>query len=282
MNWTGHVLVAPRSRIGEALKREEASRTGVYCLVGDDPEQPSKSLVYVGEADSVADRIRAHVRDESKDFWTRACFITSKDTNLTKAHARYIECRVIELARSADRANLANGNEPAVKSLPESDIADMEFFLAQVQVVLPVVGLDFLRQSPSPITPSSPQPLSDAAAGPVRLQLKSDAHGIEAHALEADGEITVLKGSGATVKEDYVANTYAVLRKQLIDEGRLRLAPAHDRYEFTEDVVFNSPSAAAAVIFNRNTNGRTAWRVTGTGVTLKEWQDAQVIMSDDN
>ena len=58
MNWTGHVLVAPRSQIGEALRREEADRTGVYCLVGDDPTQASKSLVYVGEADCVADRIK--------------------------------------------------------------------------------------------------------------------------------------------------------------------------------------------------------------------------------
>jgi hypothetical protein len=37
MNWTGHVLVAPRSRIGEALKRVEATRTGIYFLVGVDP-----------------------------------------------------------------------------------------------------------------------------------------------------------------------------------------------------------------------------------------------------
>jgi len=67
MNWTGKVLVAPRSRIGEALKRDEADRTGVYCLVGDDPKQPSKPLVDIGEADCFADRIRTHGRDESKD-----------------------------------------------------------------------------------------------------------------------------------------------------------------------------------------------------------------------
>lgn len=82
MNWTGHVLVAPRGRIGEALARQEAQRTGVYCLVGDDPEQPSKSRVYVGEGDCVADRIKAHAKDESKDFWTRVCFVTSKDTRI--------------------------------------------------------------------------------------------------------------------------------------------------------------------------------------------------------
>jgi hypothetical protein len=91
MNWTGHILIAPRSRIGEALRREEASRTGVYFLVGDDPDQPTKTRVYIGEGDSVSNRIKNHVKDESKDFWTKVCLVTSKDTNLTKAHARYLE-----------------------------------------------------------------------------------------------------------------------------------------------------------------------------------------------
>jgi hypothetical protein len=90
MNWTGRVLVVPRSRIGEAVKRVEATRTGVYFLVGDDPDQPSKTRVYIGEGDSVADRIKNHAKDETKDFWTKVCLVTSKDTNLTKAHARLI------------------------------------------------------------------------------------------------------------------------------------------------------------------------------------------------
>jgi hypothetical protein len=135
MNWTGHVLVAPRSRIGDALQRDEASRTGVYFLVGDDPDQPTKSRVYIGEGDSVVDRIKSHAKDNAKDFWTRACIVTSKDANLTKAHVRYLESRLVEMTKQADRANVGNGNEPGRKTLPESDIADMEFFLAQMQVI---------------------------------------------------------------------------------------------------------------------------------------------------
>jgi len=246
MNWTGHVLAVPRSRVGEALRREEAGSTGVYCLVGDDPNQPTKSLVYVGEGDSVADRIKAHAKDEGKDFWTRACFITSKDANLTKSHIRYLESRIVELVKSADRANLANGNEPTIKLLPESDIADMEFFLTQVQVVLPVVGLDFLR--PSVRQPAAAGKIDNQAPTHiVELQLQSAKHGISAQAVESDGEITVLAGSSATVADDFAMNQYGALRKQLIDDGRLKLADAGDRYVFTDDVVFASPSAAAAV-----------------------------------
>lgn len=82
MNWTGHVLVTPRSKTAEALKRAESARTGVYLLIGDDPEHPTKPRIYIGEADSVADRIKTHAKDSAKDFWTHAYVVTSKDQNL--------------------------------------------------------------------------------------------------------------------------------------------------------------------------------------------------------
>jgi hypothetical protein len=277
MNWTGHVLVAPRSRIGGALQREEVTRTGVYFLLGDDPVQPTKPRVYVGEADSVSDRIKSHVKDASKDFWTRACFVTSKDTNLTKAHVRYLESRLVELTKAADRANLANGNEPSKKALPESDVADMEFFISQVQVVLPVVGLDFLRPKPSAAVREQPKPVpSDQPTRQIELVLESEKYGFSARAIEADGEITVLAGSKASAKSDYVSNGYAPLRDQLIKSGSLKATLDPNLLEFAKEVTFQSPSAAAAVIRNRNTNGRTSWKVVATGQSLKEWQDAQL------
>ncbi len=101
MNWTGHVLVAPRSKLAEALSRSECTRTGVYLLLGDDPENPNKQRVYVGEGDSVVDRIKSHAKDPSKDFWTHAYIVTSKDANLTKAHARYLESKLVEKAKLA-------------------------------------------------------------------------------------------------------------------------------------------------------------------------------------
>ena len=276
MNWTGHVLVCPRSRLAEALQRAEASRTGVYFLVGDDPEQPTKTRVYVGEGDSVVDRIKSHAKDAQKDFWTRACLVTSKDLNLTKAHVRYLESRFIKLTQAAERANVANGNEPASKTLPESDVADMEFFISQVQVILPVVGFDFLREKANASTaePFS-QKTTTLQASQLHLTLTSEKYGFEARAIEADGELTVLAGSHAST-ETFTTNNYGSLRQQLINEGRLISTDDPNILVFAEDVAFASPSAAAAVIKNRNTNGRTSWKLSRTSQSLKDWQDAQL------
>jgi hypothetical protein len=289
MNWTGHVLVGPRSRLPDVLRREEAARTGVYFLIGDDPEDPLRPKVYVGETDDFAYRVRSHSSDESKEFWTRLCVVTSKDQNLTKAHVRYLEGRLVEMVRLADRATLVNGNTPPGGQLPESDIADMEFFIGQMEVVLPTVGFDFLRLKPAAQVKPRMAPdegtnaldlatrseIATGVAGGLSLHLNSPRSGITAEAIMAeDGEITVLKGSKAQKGEDYSSNSYGRLRDKLIKEGDLSLGEEGTHLIFTTDVTFKSPSAASAVIFNRNDNGRNSWHVKSTGQTLGKWQDS--------
>ena len=51
-NWTGKVLVAPRSQLDQLSKREEVRRTGAYLLVGPDQDDPSRALASIGEGDN--------------------------------------------------------------------------------------------------------------------------------------------------------------------------------------------------------------------------------------
>ena len=91
-NWTGKVPVAPNSQLDQLSKREEVRRTGVYLLVGPDPDDPSRALTYHGEGDSVLKRLLRHNKNEAKDFWVRTVVIVSKHENLTKSNA--LRCRV--------------------------------------------------------------------------------------------------------------------------------------------------------------------------------------------
>lgn len=269
MNWTGHVLVAPRSKLAEALRRPEASRTGVYLLIGDDPEHPTKQRIYVGEGDNVVDRIKMHSRDVSKDFWTHAYLVTSKDANLTKAHVRYLEGRLVELAKAAGRAAVANGTDPALKQLPESDVADMEYFLTQLQLALPAIGVNVFRPKVAVPLPAG----AGESQSPI-LSLDAKKHGVKAQAIEHDGEFTVLAGAIAT-QTSFSSNQYDNLRAQLVEDGSF-VTDSDGQLKLIQDTTFASPSAAAAVLLNRNSNGRTEWKVKDTGQTLKDWQDQKL------
>lgn len=269
INWTGKVLVAPRAQLADLAKREEAKRTGIYCLTGRDPENPNHDCVYIGESDDVLSRLALHDKDDSKDFWTRTVIVTSKDENLTKAHARYLEARLIQMVRVAGRAKLTNSTAPPTPPLPEADVADMEYFLGQIQVILPVLGLSFLQPRPD----VSKASLGEAGASPLfRLQ----SVGVKAEAREINGEFVVLKGSTARRHGTASWNTYRDLRDDLIESGKLVEASDPDLLVFAEDVPFSSPSAAASVVRAGNTNDRREWKEATTGKTYAEWQELQL------
>ena len=270
MNWTGHVVAAPRSDLAALLKRDETSRTGIYILLGDDPESLGGTLAYIGEGDEVRTRLQHHARAEEqggKDFWDRAIVLTSKDANLTKAHARYLESRFITLAQQAERARLINGTAPPLPPLPEADVSDMDYFITQAKIILPVLGVNILRSTAA----AAVVPASAAVSSPVfELYLKRD--GISAAAREIDGEFTVLEGSGARMAWIGVEHTYKVLREKLVREGAIVPSTDGRTMRFVRNQVFASPSAAAAVVVGRPANGRQDWKVQSAGASYGDWQ----------
>ena len=269
INWTGQIIVAPRQQLAKLAEREEVKRTGAYCLIGPDPNNPTREMVYVGEGDNVVTRLTAHAKDESKDFWTRCVVIVSKDQNLTKAHGRFLESRLIQTGQLAGRAVICNGTAPPLPPLPEPDVADMEFFLNQVQMVFPVLGFGFLQ----------PKPIVGPSNGKESPLFTLSVVGAKALAREIGDEFIVLKDSTARKSGLKSWTSYRTLREQLVADGKL--VDSHDAnfYKFTEDVSFSSPSAGGAVVNAGNINGRTAWKVVDTGEAYQEWYDKKLAIA---
>ncbi|TFB53437.1 GIY-YIG nuclease family protein [Cryobacterium sp. Sr3] len=279
MNWTGHVLAAPRSELAGLLQRPETSRTGVYILIGDDPDSLGGSLAYIGEGDDISKRLYQHGRPEvlgGKDFWDRAIVLTSKDSNLTKAHARYLESRFITLANQANRAKLINATAPIPLTLPEADVSDMEYFIAQAKIVLPVLGVNIFRSAATVTETTSTQVSASAFQRSPLFELRIKRDGLTATSVEADGEFTVLKGSGARLVWTGADDGYLRLREKLEKDGTLLPSRDGKAMFFARDQVFASPSAAAAVVAGRNANGRVEWKVQGTAVSYGGWQNQNV------
>jgi len=213
-NWTGKAVAGPRSDFENVLAREESQKSGIYFLTGIDSES-GKTAVYIGEAESIRDRIKSHI---DKDFWNHVVFFTSKDENLTKAHIRYLEGRLIEQAKQAARSTVKNGQSSGAR-LPESDREDMEIFLEKIHQLLPVLGVGGLIPTMTTVGSSG----------------KFEALSCEIKGLKANGHLTpngivVLAGSQAVLKDRPSSQKYpwpTNMRRKLKDDGILIVKADH-------------------------------------------------------
>lgn len=264
-NWTGHVLRIPRTQIKEGLARPEAQFTGVYVLLG---EQDGTPLAYVGEAEDMRDRLRNHAAN--KDWWDTAILITTSANNLHKAHVRYLEARLIAIAREVGAMPLDNGNQPAGSSLSEADSANMESFIATLMMVLPAIRVDNFLSRKRVVAETRN---SEAALAEVVFERRIPKHGLHAFAVLNDGEMIVLKGS--KVRPEWTGSVkyhagYRKIHEEITSNGMVVDGVLQ------ADFAFKSVSAAASVVSGCPSKGRTAWTVVGTGQTYADWEAAQL------
>jgi hypothetical protein len=253
-NWSGKAVAAPRTELDELLVREELEKAGVYILIGSDP-LTNAARAYIGEAEVIRDRLKQH---KTKEFWVSAIVFVSKDENLTKAHVRYLESRLLTEAAQIGRFTLEQ-NQAGGSKLPESDREDMEVFLARIRQLLPVLGSDIL----APITQSTAKA---QPGGVLFCRIK----GAEARGQRTANGFVIFHGSTAVLEERPSAESYPYVvaqRNQLITDGTL--IEKDDFLVFTKDAEFSSPSAAAVVIHGGSANGLTAWK-TKDGKSLKQ------------
>src|SRR5699024_975564 len=129
----------------------------------------------------------------------------------TKAHVRYLESELIKLAKVIGRVSLLNGNDPTGgAALPEADQSDMQYFISQIRILMPVLGFDIFRgrstqRQPVPVAPGIPEetpvPVSSSVSDEVAESSDSPVfymrtrEGSDAQAQIIDGEFTLLQGS---------------------------------------------------------------------------------------
>ena len=269
-NWSGKAVVAPRTALPNLIKREEASRTGVYLLRGADLDNNFQMQVYVGESDNVKTRLINHDSDDTKQFFTHVCLIVSKDENLTKSHVRYLEARIIELVDKASRADLVNGRKPVPQGLPEPDVSDMEGFLSEICVLLPMLGFDVLRET----TGRTEAQTSGKSPEPVFVFSES---GTKAKAIEAEGEFVVLAKSIARVRETKSIDEGTRKRRARLVKNRVLVKSENgEHYIFKRNAAFPSSSSAASVVYGGSMGGPMNWKRESDGLTYKKWREERL------
>ena len=265
-NWVGKAIYSPRASISKIMTRQEFDNPGIYFLKGDPSEDAFDERIYIGEAENIRTRIKQHLSDPNKDF-KELVFFVSKDELLTKTQIKYLESRLVQLAIEAKTAQIENGTFPSIPTLHEADISDMEYFLEQMKLILPVMGFKFLI--PSTVKPTSI--INEIAIDESHEIYFIKTKTYKASMIETNQGYIVSKGSEA--KKDLspsCTDTYRNMRKKLLETKIL--IEDQGKLIFAEDAIFNSPSAAANMVLGRNSNGFTEW-INKSGKTFKDIQD---------
>jgi len=178
-----------------------------------------------------------------------------------------LESRLIQLAIEAKTAQIDNGNSPSLPTLHEADISDMEYFLEQIKLILPVMGFNFLI--------SSTVTQKDFAEADTKIEVRETyfikTRSFDAIMTETDQGYIVAKGSEAKKSlSNSCTETYRNMRRKLL-ETKIMIESG-DKLIFAEDAIFSSPSAASNMILGRNSNGFTEW-VNKDGLSFKEIQE---------
>lgn len=251
-NWNGKAIKIPRTEVS-ACDRDDIRGVGVYFLICQ--EDDGTDSVYIEEAENVLDRLVQHLRDyqsgREKYYWNTAVIFVGRDLN--KALIRYLENRLVEIAKDCGRYAILTKNTYKNTVLKEAQIASMEEFIDNVKILINTLGYKVLM------------PVPKATDDTVYLYCKGS--GASAKGFVSAGGFTVTKGSlvsDHTVPSfEMRGKNYYNLRKALIRDGVI------EERAFSRDYEFNAPSAASAVILGRTSNGKDDWK-TSDGVKLKD------------
>ncbi len=251
-NWNGKAIKLPRTEV-QTCGRDDIKGAGVYFLFCTDED--GTNGVYVGEAENVADRLAQHLRDYQSGketyYWNTAVIFIGRDLN--KAYIRYLENRLVSIAKDSNAYQILTKNTYKNTVLKESQVAIMEEFIDNIRVLISTLGYRVLDTAPK------------AKSNTVYLYCQGN--GGKATGFLSSGGLTILKGAQVS---DHTAPSfethgsgYFKLRQRLERDGVIVDRVFQNNYEFS------SPSAASSVIAGHNTNGNLEWK-TKDGTKLKD------------
>jgi hypothetical protein len=263
-NWTGKAYRIPRGKVKDCSDREDLRSTTVYLLFGKPETSTDKAKVYIGEAENAYTRLVTHVSE--KEFWNEAVVFISKDENLNKAHIKYLEARLFEIANVASRYEVKNNNIPTKSSISESDKAEMEEFIEYIKILINTLGFKVFE----------PLIKQELVSNNNDEQLYINAtRGASAKGKRTSDGFVVFRSSeiATDTVQSYRDKGLNKLRDELIENAII--VKIEDKLVFKSDYLFSSPSAAAMVIMGRSANGLQEWK-DSSGKSLRDIEKQEI------
>ena len=270
-NWTGVVYRIPRTEIENCKNRNDLKQSGVYFLFGTSNES-GKPAVYIGQAgnrkngEGILNRLLEHKRNSDKNYWNEAVVLTTSNNSFGPTEISFLENKFCNLAISANRYEVKNGNDPSPGHITEEKESELEEFAEFARIIMGTLGHNVFEPVTEIISvaQNSGGVESDEAIFYLSRKLKV----LNNKTVEASCKITargyvVLKGS-------YISPKISPSVSDYVREER-KSAKINSENILLEDVLLETPSAAAVFVIGNSANGWECWK-TKDGMTLKEFE----------
>lgn len=259
-NWNGKAIKIPRIEVASCT-REDITQAGVYFLFCK--EEDDSDSVYIGEAENIKERLVQHIRDsqaeKEKYYWNTAVIFIGRDLN--KALIRYLENRLVEIARNSKRYIVLTKNTYKNTVMKESQISAMEEFIENIKILINALGYKVLE----PMVQTANGELVDVSAEYTLSQGTAKATGV----VTSEGFV-LLKGAVINEKVSVKSLNAGIIR---LREKYLTDSHVQDLVT-TEDILFSSSSAAADFVLGYSVSGPKTWKAND-GRSLKEIEDSK-------
>ena len=267
-NWTGIAYKIPRTALELCKERDDLRQSGIYFLFGTS-DQTGNNVVYVGQAgarkngEGLLYRLQEHKRNPDKDYWTEAVVFTTSNNSFGPTEISYLENRFCGLAIAAKRYDVKNSNDPTHGNITEEKESELEEFVDYARIVMGTLGHKVFE----PIVASSPT-TEVAAVSDDEPILYFNRTNLKATGRRTSEGFVVFKGS-AVVSELQKSCPESVVK--LRDRFKDKIDASHI---LAEDILFTSPSAAAAFVGGSSLSGNELWK-TADGVSLKHLEKTE-------
>lgn len=263
-NWTGVAYKIPRTELDKCKDRDDLKQSGVYFLFGTS-DQTEESVVYIGQAgarkngEGLLNRLQEHKRNPKKEYWTEAIVFTTSNNSFGPTEISYLENKFCNLAMTAKRYVVKNGNDPTQGHITEEKESELEEFTDYASIVMGVLGHKVFL------------PLSSSDEFVVKN--KDDS---------TTDPMFILKTNKVNARGRRTSEGFVVLKDSIVSPTPTNSCPdtikhLREKYDdrinsnnlLTEDTLFSSPSAAAGFVVFASANGLIMW-VNSEGKTLRD------------
>ena len=273
-NWTGVAYRIPRTELEKCKERDDLKQSGVYFLFGTE-EDTDSDVVYIGQAgirkngEGILYRLQEHKRNADKDYWTDAVVFTTSNNSFGPTEISWLENCFCDLARMANRYAIKNGNNPTSGNVTEEKESELEEFVEYAKIVMGVLGYKLFEPLVAPmIKPKHENQPSEESLLYLRRKSKKSGVTIEATCLRTSEGFVVKQGSQIEMIDSDSIPSGVKKRRQsakVSADGILQ-----------EDVLFKSPSYAAAFLIGGHANGLTEWKLADGKTTLKDMENNEI------